>query len=386
MPQPPVPPPRIRVSEAVMSDAEVDAVTRVIRSGRLSQGDRVLEFEHALGTLFGAPHVVACNSGTAALHLALLGAGVLPTDLVIVPALTYVATANAVAYCGASVVFADVDPDMWTIDHASVNEIVAWARKWRHPGSRTFVIPVDLYDSLANTLSFTFTFDAEKVDGVILDASHSMRTVSSARATTFSFFPSKLITTGEGGAVLCSDPQVAARMRLYRGQGTPATGKYHHTVIGYNYRMTEIAAAIGLAQLANWPRPQLAYRRHLSDRYRAHLTGVPGIGLQDPIAQSNGWAFAVTVPNSADRVRERLAEDGIETRPFFEPLNGLPMYRESDRGDDSRRYRGAVAGFPTPVAYDLYRRGIVLPLHNLLTYLDVDHVCERLIAAVKETA
>jgi len=363
----------IRVSEAVFTATEHEYVERVLRSGRLSQGPVVAQFEHDLKLTCRVPHAVACNTGTAALHLAMIAAGVGPDSIVIVPALTYVATANAAAYLGATVMFADVLPTTWCMDPDSVRGIIDGLRRVTgiaHP--HIVVVPADLYDACADLAPYDSLFGVP----VIVDASHSMRswpaTHPGVAAVTHSYFPSKLITTGEGGAVLTANARSADLMRLYRGQGAPTTGVYHHTVIGHNYRMTEIAAAIGLAQLTKLDE-FIAHRRRLIARYRGILIPA-GFGTQDPIAQSSGWAMAVTLPacfledehQTADTVREKMLAVGVETRPFFKPLNTLPIVN----------YRHPLTR--TPVAADLYRRGIVLPTHTLMTEADVETVCEAL--------
>lgn len=370
--RPPPPPTSIRVSEAVFTSLEHEYVDRVLRSGRLSQGPVVAQFEDELKNRCAVPHAVACNTGTAALHLAMIAAGVGPNSIVIVPALTYVATANAAAYLGATVMFADVLPSTWCMDPDSVRGIIDGLRRVagiaRPP---IVVVPVDLYDACADLAPY----DNLGVP-VIVDASHSMRswpaTNPGVAAVTHSYFPSKLITTGEGGAVLTAFPKSADLMRLHRGQGAPSVGVYHHTVIGHNYRMTEIAAAIGLAQLTKLDE-FIAHRRRLIARYRKILIPA-GFGTQDPIAQSSGWAMAVTLPacfledehQTVDTVREKMLAAGVETRPFFKPLNTLPI----------AAYRHPLTR--TPVAADLYRRGIVLPTHTLMTEADVEIVCTAL--------
>lgn len=371
----------IRVSEAVFTAAEHEYVERVLRSGRLSQGPVVAQFEDELRSRCAVPHAVACNTGTAALHLAMIAAGVGPDSIVIVPALTYVATANAAAYLGATVMFADVLPSTWCMDQNSVRGIIDGLRRVAGIARPLIVVvPVDLYDAYADLAPY----DNLGVS-VIVDASHSMRswpaTNPGVAAVTHSYFPSKLITTGEGGAVLTAFPKSADLMRLHRGQGAPSVGVYHHTVIGHNYRMTEVAAAIGLAQLTKLE-GFIAHRRRLIALYREILTPA-GFGTQDPIAQSSGWAMAVTVPESAlerlepndptapvDQIRARMLAAGVETRPFFKPLNTLPI----------AAYRHPLTR--TPVAADLYRRGIVLPTHTLMTEADVETVC----AALREAA
>lgn len=300
----------------------------------------------------------------------MLGAGVGQGSLVIVPALTYVATANAATYCGAQVAVADVRPDTWCIDQTSVQQIL---KRWvsarlsarKHSVMRAFVVPVDLYDALAPLL-----FEGDNY-AAILDASHFMRAMpleSSVSAVTYSFFPSKIITTGEGGAVVTNAEEVRGMATLYSGQGASLPGHYLHSVVGYNYRMTEMAAAIGSAQMRKI-QFLLASRAALVARYRFNLLAYPQVTLQGG-TRANGWAVAVTTPFDAGKVREKLDKRGIETRRFFTPINKLPMY------DHLRQ--------DTPIADHLFYRGLVLPTHTLMSDEDVDRVCEVLIATLKE--
>ena len=361
-------PKTIRVSESSIGAAEIDAVVKALESNRLSQGSTVSEFENVLAKYARAKYATACNSGTSALHLAMLAAGVGPGTLVIVPALTYVATANAATYCGAQIAVADVLPESWCIDPSSVGTIF---RRWeKSHGGGTLVAPVDLYDALAMT---TFIGDNGDELSVVLDASHSMRVLTPAEhdiaAMTYSFFPSKLITTGEGGAVITDQLAIQDSAVLYRGQGASTPGQYIHDVVGYNYRMTEVAAAIGRAQMAKIY-TFIVTRALLTARYRFNLLAYPQVTVQEG-TRASGWAMAVTTPVHASVLRQKLAKRNIETRRFFTPINQLPMY------DHLRQ--------DTPVAQRLFEHGLVLPMHVLMSTDDVDTVCEALIASLKET-
>jgi perosamine synthetase len=353
----------IQVSSASIGDRERELVLGCLASGRLTQGAMVREFEAAFAARCGAAHAVACSTGTAALHLAMLAIGVERGSRVVVPALTYVATANAALYCGADVEFCDVDPVSWCIDPVSCSVVVR--------GGSAFVVPVHLYDAEAPLFNLPSAGHR-----MILDAAHAVGAYnhqdSPARLTTFSFFGSKVITTGEGGAVVTDSDHLAERMRLLRGQGATTPGRYHHSVVGFNYRMTELQAALGLAQLERLDE-FLFVRAAIVSRYRRNLAGSP-VTLQGG-KRAAGWMVAVLLPPGADRdqVAARMLAAGVETRPFFELLPTLPPYGSHDGGQ-------------WPVAQDVARRGLCLPTHVAMTPNDVDLVCDRLLETASEVA
>jgi perosamine synthetase len=338
----------IHASEARFSGRERQYVLDCLERGWITQGRYVREFEEQFAAMCGARHAIACSSGTAALHLAMVALGIGPGSTVVVPALTYVATANAARYCGATVRFADVLTDTWCIDIAHADEL-----------GGDLIVPVHLYDAQASV-----------GQDCLEDAAHAPGTWGVggglARISAFSFYASKVVACGEGGMVTTNDDELAALVRLYRGQGAPTPGRYHHTVVGFNYRMTDLQAAVGLAQLEQLPL-NLAMRRALVDRYRGNLGGGP-VALQGG-ARASAWAMAVLLPYGANReqVARALASEGVETRPFFEPLPSLPPYRS-----DVPVNAAAIAW-----------RGLVLPTHCGMTEGDVDYVCERLLAAVE---
>lgn len=311
----------------------------------ITQGYYVRQFEEKIGEWTGRKHAISCSSGTSALHLGLKASGYGFCDTITIPALTYIATANAARYLDCKVKFCDVSPHNWC----------AWVGE-----SETIpdlVLGVDLYDSL-----FTGSSDYP----FAVDASESHITCSEALFSTFSFYGNKLITTGEGGMVLTDDNDVAAQVKLYRGQGATIPGDYFHSVIGYNYRMTDLQAAVGLAQLEQIDE-FITTRRTIIERYRENLRNDHRFTLQGG-NRSNGWMFALLLPDhvSKERVRVQLYDRMIETRPFFRPIPSLPPYFESDW---QVKY---------PVSAELYRRGICLPTHVNLTVQDVDYICETL--------
>ena len=333
-----------------------------------SVGHFITDFERAFAELCGARHAIATNNGTTALHLALAALGVGPGDEVIVPVLTYIATANAVRYCGAEPVFVDVEADTMNMDPRLFEAAIT---------DRTrAVIPVDLYGHPADMTAISeialrhgvvVLEDAAEAHGAELDG---RRVGSFGRATAFSFFGNKILTTGEGGAVTTDDDALAARLRLLRGQGMDPDRRYWFTDVGFNYRMTNIAAAIGLAQLERFEE-SLSRRDSIARQYDELLADVPGVMLPQarPGTRRVNWLYTVTVDLGTSAERDaliaQLAEDGIETRPVFHPLHHLPPYLMPD------------ASFP--VADALGASGISLPTHLGLTEADVASVCEAFV-------
>jgi perosamine synthetase len=334
-----------------------------------SSGVYLDRFQSEFARFCGVRHAIACANGTVAVHLALLGAGLAPGDEVLCPTLTYVAAANPVTYVGARPVFVDAEPHTWNMDIERLEMSIT-------PRTRGIIV-VHLYGhpqdmdpvlEIAQAHGLWVVEDAAEAHG----ATYRGRMVGSLGGVgAFSFYGNKIITTGEGGMVVCDDDERAARMRQLRGQGQDPERRYWFPMVGYNYRMTNIQAAIGLAQLerVDWHR---ARRREVMDWYREELAGVEGLTLspEAPWARSAFWMVCALLDRSIfgerDRVMAELDLHGIETRPFFYPLHTLPMYA-SDHLPGS-----------CPVAEDLAARGVNLPSSPLLTRDDVAYVCDRL--------
>ena len=368
----------IHCGQPQIGDAERRYVGQVLDSGRLTRGDMVGRFERELSTSLGM-HVLCVSSGTAALHLALLGVGVGPGDEVIVPATTFVATANAVLYCGARPVVADVDRKTWCIDPAHARMLVTKRTK--------AIVPVNLYgcpadiDSLAEVVEERYRRGGHRI-AIVEDAAESLGSSSSrasaihpaSDAAAFSFYASKTIACGEGGAVACRDPLVLHRVSRLHGQGMTEE-RYVHDVLGFNYRMTELQAAIGLGQLERM-HEFMAKRRDVFGWYAGRL-GDQFVSQQvTPRARHGQWAFAVTKEYGpggamdAKAVGRQMMEAGIETRPIFPPVSTFEHVCQK-----SHAVRPAVAS-------RLHEHGLVLPTHAALTEGDVDYICRELRKAV----
>jgi perosamine synthetase len=366
---------RIPVAAPALVGREREYVLDCMDSTWISSNGKYLDrFESQFADFCGVRHAVSCCNGTVAVHLALLAHGVGPGDEVIVPTLTYVATANPVVYCGARPVFVDAEPRTWNMDPERVLEAIT-------PRTRGIVVvhlyghPVDMDPILehAERHGLWVIEDAAEAHG----ATYKQRIAGSMGSLgTFSFYGNKIITSGEGGMVVTDDERLAGLVRQLHGQGQDPQRRYWFPMVGFNYRMTNIEAAIGLAQLEkiDW---HLARRREIAGWYREELGGEQGIELspQEPWAQSAFWITCAVLDEQRfgprDQLMAALDAAGIETRPFFYPLHTLPMYRAENEGK------------AFPVAENLARRGVNLPSSATLEREEVAYVCEQLRALAR---
>jgi perosamine synthetase len=355
----------IPVAEPVLGGNEKDYVLDCLESGWISGSGKYVEMlEEQFAAFCGAAHAVAVASGTAALHVALLALGVGPGDEVIVPDLTYIASANAVTYCGARPVFCDVDPATCTMSAEDA------ARKIT-PRTRG-VMPVHLYGhpadmdpllALARARDLFVLEDAAEAHG----AEYRGRRVGAiGDAATFSFYGNKIITTGEGGIVTTNDAALAGKVRLLRGQGMDPERRYWFPIVGYNYRLTNMQAAVGLAQFEriDW---LVERRREVAALYAEALRGLPlALPAEEPWAKNVYWLYSVRVEGGRDRdlLMRRLLDEGIETRPFFHPLHLMPPYR--------------AEGQDFPVTTASAATGISLPSSASLSGEDIARVADSL--------
>lgn len=328
-----------------------------------SRGDFIKRFEAAFADYVATPHATSVCNGTVALHLALMAAGIGPGDEVIVPTLTYVASVNAIAMVGAVPVFVDSDPQTWQMDVADVDDKLT-------TGTRA-VMAVHLYGQacdiaalreLCDRRNLRLVEDCAEAFGTLVDGRH---VGTFGDVATFSFFGNKTITTGEGGMVVSRDDELAAKAVLLKNQGLSSQREYWHEVIGYNYRMTNVAAAIGLAQLERAD-DILARKRQLATWYRQGLQGLPvSVHEERPGTRHSYWMCSLLVHESARRgpLRDFLHRNGVETRPLFNLAHTMPMYR--DLAPDGR----------FPVASRLAACGMNLPSYPALAQEDVSAIC-----------
>ncbi|GGJ91550.1 pyridoxal-5'-phosphate-dependent protein [Pilimelia anulata] len=330
---------RVLLSPPDIGPLEEEYVLRALRSDWPAPGGpEVARFEDELAASAGVPHVVAVSSGTAALHLALLAAGIGPGDEVAVPTLTFAATVHAVRYTGARPVLVDVDPADGTLDPELLADVLA-----ARPAVRA-VVPVDLFGRCADharlepacaAAGAALVVDAAESLGA---ARHGVPAGAAGRAAAFSFNGNKIITTSGGGAVATADAALADRCRHLANQARLPVPHYEHDELGYNYRLSALLAALGRAQLRRLPE-LLKRRRAIRERYVAALAGRPGVrlpGADDPDA--NCWLTPLLVDPAdagwtAGALAAHLAAAGVETRPMWRPMHrqpanaGLPAYR-----------------------------------------------------------
>jgi perosamine synthetase len=369
-----------------------------------SIGVYIERFEAAVAAATGAAHAIAVTNGTVALHLALHCLGIGPGDEVIVPAFTYIASVNTIAQTGATPVFCDSRPSDWLID-------VEDAARRITPRTKA-ILPVHLYGAACDMPAL---MDLARAHGlaVVEDCAEALGTTigiqaggTQAGATdagrrhvgrfgdigTFSFFGNKTVTTGEGGMVICDDDDLAARLRMTKGQGQSLTRRYWHEVLGFNYRMTNICAAIGLAQMERLE-PILARKRAIAARYRHLLADAP-VTFQVPMQTVAGsdWLVSLLLPPGADRERVMagMAARGVDTRPVFHCAHHMPMYRgpmyrgPMYRGPTYDQRAGEAAGEAAlPVAEDIAARGLSLPSYPTLTEAEIEQVVAALRASLR---
>jgi perosamine synthetase len=357
----------IPVAEPLLGEKELEYVVDCVRSGWVSSlGEYVRRFEREFAAYCGVRYGVATHNGTVALHLALAALGIGPGDEVILPTLTFVATANAVAYTGATPVFVDSEPHTWNIDPQAVARVIT-------PHTRA-IIAVHLYGHPADMAplraqaaqhGLTLIEDAAEAHGARYKG---QRVGSLSDVAVFSFYGNKIITTGEGGMVLTDDAALAERCFFLGNQAKQKQNPYWHSEIGYNYRMTNMQAALGVAQLERIDE-LIAIRTRNAAHYQRRLSALPGFSLPPCVewAENVYWMYTLLVEDDygldRDTLMARLRQRGIETRPAFYPIHTLPMY---DRG---QRF---------PVAEELGRKGLNLPSGATLTPQQVDIVCDAL--------
>ncbi|WDZ95748.1 DegT/DnrJ/EryC1/StrS family aminotransferase [Herbaspirillum sp. WKF16] len=355
----------ISIYEPVFDQDEIDAVVACMAPDRFNSNRPIEEFEQAFSARCGFGRAIAVGNGSVALHLAMLAAGLGPGDEVIVPALTFVATANAVRYVGATPVFADVDPLTWQMGAQQARPLISKRTR--------AIVPVHLYGHASPVTELRRLAEEHNLL-VIEDCAEALGTTVDgepaglhADAAVFSFYKNKTITTGEGGVVLSRHADWHDRMVLLKGQGVPLDRRFWHEVVGYNYRMTNLAAAVGTAQLNKLER-FVERKRAILQRYRAALADVLAFQEDIPGSQSSGWLVSAAVPQASQRdpLMAFLGERGIQTRPVFLPLQRFPMY--------------AQGAMPTPNAEAISARGLSLPSWPGLDDAQIDRVS----ATIKE--
>jgi perosamine synthetase len=358
----------IPLAQPLLGEREEELVLEVLRSGRLSLGPRVPEFERAFAQRVGAGFASAVSSGTAALHLGLRAVGVGEGDEVITSPFSFVASANVAVYERARPVFADIDPVTLNLDPAAAAAVVTPRTAALLP-VHIFGYPADI--EAFERLGLPIVEDAcEALGAVYADGSP---VGSRGHPATFGFYANKQMTTGEGGMLTTGDPEVKQRVDSERNQGrAPDMDWLDHDRLGFNYRLSDIACALGLAQLERLE-ALLAGRARAAALYREALGEIEGLELPCPDTgqRRRGWfVFVVQLPRGVDRdgVVRALAEHGVPSKPYFPAVHLMSYYRE--------RFGHRAGEFP--VCEDVAARSIALPFFPEMTEGQVDRVAGAL--------
>ena len=370
----------IPITIPLLGEEEAQAAAEAIRSGWVAQGPRVEQFEAVVASYLGVKHAVAVSSCTTALHLALAGQGIGPGDEVVVPSLSYVATANAVLYVGARPVFADVHPRTFNMDPDALAAVLT-------PRTRA-VVPVHQL-GLAADLDPILELAQQHDVAVVEDAACALGTTYRgqlvgvrSRMSCFSFHPRKIITTGEGGMLTTDDDDLNQALRVLRSQGMSVPADVRHKAgrvvfeeyreLGFNYRLTDIQGAIGLEQMKRLP-GLLSRRRELARRYDRLLE--PYAGIVTPLDPEPGGhayqSYMVLLSGDCSReaVMEHMLDRGVSTRRSVQAIHLEPLYRDMHTA-------------PLPVTEQIFARGLMLPLFPQMKQSDQDRVVAALAEAI----
>lgn len=353
----------IPVAEPKLGGNELKYVSDCINSGWISSiGKYIKKFEEEFSSYIETKYGIATSSGTTSLHLALVTFGIGKGDEIIVPTLSFIATANCVAYTGAKPVFVDSEPRTWNIDPERIEDKITDKTK--------AIIPVHLYGhpadmapilDLAEEHSLVVIEDAAEAHG----AEYNEKKVGSlGDCGCWSFYGNKIITTGEGGMITTNNEEIMEKAMSLRDHGMSKEKRYWHPIIGYNYRMTNMQAAIGLAQVEKIEE-YIAARRENAKRYNDLLKDLPNITTPPEMewAKNVYWLYSILVKNfPRDKLTSILLEKEIDTRPFFHPMHTQPPYQK-------------LGNKKLGVAEDLAKRGLSLPSAPTLTEDQLDYIC-----------
>lgn len=366
---------RIYLSRPDITELEEQAVLAAMKSGWVAPAGPNLEaFEKEMAARIGVEHAVALSSGTAALHLGLLALGVKPGDIVVTSTMTFAATANAIVYTGATPYFIDSDPVTGNMDPDLLRQALGELSSQGTPA--TAVVPVDLLGKAADYTSIEGICKEFKVP-ILADAAESLGATHAGRpagsfgnAAILSFNGNKIMTTSGGGMLLTDDENIASHVRYLSTQARQPVVHYEHADIGYNYRMSNILAAIGCAQLTRLDE-MITRRREWRTRYRQFLDNVPGIeifGQED--SEDNCWLTSIIVdphvaPVTAKKIQAELESANIESRPLWKPMHLQPVFE-------------TMPGLITGTSEKLFHRGVTLPSGSEMTRTQFAHVLSTL--------
>jgi perosamine synthetase len=373
---------KIPMSSPDLTDADRQAVIDVINTPNLSMGQRILDFERTFCELTGRKHAIGVNSGTAGLHLCVRAAGIGPGDLVITTPFSFVASSNVLLFENAVPVFVDIDPRTGNIDPELVADAAQNIEKYlprvvQRAASLRAIIPVDVFGQPADMDPINAVAKEHGLT-VIEDSCEALGAEYKGKPAgtlgdygVFAFYPNKQITTGEGGMVVTDDDKAADFMRSLRNQGRAVGDTWlQHTHLGYNYRLDEMSAAMGITQMYRLDE-LLAKREQVADWYEARLSEIPGVEV--PVVESyttrmSWFVYVIRFDPKIDRdtLAKHLEEKGVPVRPYFLPIHLQPYMAE--------RFGWREGDFP--VTEDLGQRGLAVPFSGTMTEEQVEYVCQ----------
>jgi len=379
---------KIPVNEPLIGDREIEYVLDCLRTGWISSAGKYLEaFEEAWASYCGMRFGVAVSNGTTALEIAVKASGLEPGDEVILPTFTIISCAQAVTYNGGVPVLVDSDPRTWCMDVSQLQaKITSKTRAimpvhiYGHPVDMDAVLTLANHHGLLVIEDAAEAHGAEYLSGRTTIQPEWRRCGGMSDISAFSFYANKLVTTGEGGMVLTNDPQIASRLRSLRNLCFRPEKRFYHTELGHNFRLTNLQAAIGLAQIERMPET-IKKKRWMGESYTKRLKALPGLTLpvEEAWARQVYWMYGLVLDEStglsAVEFAKRLAERGIETRPFFLGMHEQPVFTN----------QGMFKGEKYPVAERIARQGLYLPSGLTITEAQIDEVCqavEEALAAV----
>lgn len=357
----------IPISQPSITQKEMDYVNDAVKSTWISSlGKYIDRFEAEFAQFCNTRFAICVSNGTVAIQLALTAHGIGPGDEVIMPNLSFIATANAVLHTGAKPVFADIDPLHWCIDPNAIEALIT-------PKTKA-IMPVHLYGhpaemdkiiNIANKHGLWVIEDAAEAHGATV---HGKRVGSWGHCGTFSFYGNKNLTTGEGGMITTDDEDFYNKCKYLRDHAMSKEKRYWHTMPGFNFRMTNIQAAIGCAQLER-ANSIMAKRQDIFNWYQSYLTGIEGIRLNQTADWATNAYWLICLENqhwnleSRDQFMIELKKRGVDSRPFFYPMSDMPYLENTEN---------------TPVTHDLYQKGINLPTYYDLEKEQVKFVCDTI--------
>lgn len=363
---------KIPVADPIFNGNEIKYLTECIKTSWVSSGKFVATLEEKFADFCGTRYACATSNGTSALHLLLVALGIKEGDEVLVPDLTYVSSANAVAYTGAKPVFVDVDKEIWAMDPEKIEKKITKKTKailvvhlYGHPAD------MDKINSIAKKHKLIVLEDACQVHGALYKG---RKAGSLSKAACFSFSGAKIMTTGEGGMITTNDKALVKRINDIRSNFTSKKKNFYHSSIGYNYRMTNLQGAVGVAQLEKIE-SKLRIKIRNAKTYTKFLKDVDLLQLpvEKPWAKNTYWLYSIVLKKRGlrDKLAEYLKSKGIETRPFFVPMHKLPMYKTREKLVNTEY---------------LAANGISLPSGLSLTSAQIEYICSEIKNFIKKNA